>query len=382
MTSRVLLLIKGLGRGGAEQLLVNAATYADLDRFGYEVAYLLPHKDDLAADLEAAGIRVHCLDGPGPHWISRLRKLVQRGDFDLVHSHLPHAGIGARVGLKGRIRHVYTEHNVWESYRLATRVGNLLTLPAEDHVFAVSRHVLDSMRLPGPLARLVTLPPMEVLYHGIDLAEVDGWRHADGVRAELGIPADAFVVGTVANFRADKGYPDLIRAALLARQSVPDIRFVLVGRGPTESDIRRLVHEYRLEDTVMFAGYRTDAPRVCAAFDVFALSSLYEGLSIALIEAMAVGNAVVVTSAGGLLEVVRDGVDGFIVPPRDPKAFAASLVQLARDPELRTRFATQARARALTFDIRKAVARMETVYSDLLSSPRVDSRPRSRDSIA
>ena len=72
----------------------------------------------------------------------------------------------------------------------------------------------------------------------------------------------------------------------------------------------------------MFAGYRTDAPRICCAFDVFALSSVHEGLSIALIEALAVGTPAVVTSAGGLLEVVRDGVDGFVVPTRDPPALA------------------------------------------------------------
>ena len=90
----------------------------------------------------------------------------------------------------------------------------------------------------------------------------------------------------------------------------------------------------------------------------------------------------VVTSAGGLLEVARDGLDGFIVPRRDPTAMAARLVQLAQDPGLRKRFAVEARARALTFDIRKAVARMESVYSALLSSPQVTSRPRSRDVIA
>jgi glycosyltransferase involved in cell wall biosynthesis len=364
---RVLLLIKGLGRGGAEQLLVSAAKHLDMERFNYEVAYLLPHKDDLVGELESAGIRGHCLGGTDPGWIVRLRRLARGRGFDLVHSHLPHAGIGARVGLKGRTRLVYTEHNVWEVYRPATRLANMATLWAEDHVFAVSHHVKDSMRPRGSLARFVPRPPVEVLYHGIDLDAVEGWRRSDGVRAELGIPASAFVVGTVANFRAEKGHEDLIRAADLARRSIPDVRFVLVGRGSTESAIRGLVRRSGLEDTVTFAGYRTDAPRVCAAFDVFALSSLYEGLSIALIEAMALGKPAVVTRAGGLQEVVRDGLDGFVVPPRNPEALASRLVTLAQDPALRLRFASEARDRAMTFDIRNAVRRTEMVYEELLS---------------
>jgi glycosyltransferase involved in cell wall biosynthesis len=367
VSGRILVVIKGLGRGGAEQLLVSAARYLDRGRFGYEVAYLLPGKNDLVSELQGAQIPVHCLGGVGPGWLARLRSLVRRRDFDLVHSHLPYTAIGARLALKGRTRLVYTEHNVWEMYRPATRRGNMLTLWAEDHVFAVSRHVLDSMRLPPALAPFLRMPPLETLYHGIDLQAVNGWRHPDGVRAELGIPTDAFVVGTVANFRSEKGYTHLVHAADRARRSIPDVRFVFVGRGPAEPEVRRLVQDLRLEDTVLFAGYRTDAPRISSAFDVFALASLYEGLPIALIEAMALGKPAVVTSAGGLPELLRDGIDGFVVPPRDPRALADALVQLAGDAALRTRFATEAKERALKFDIRTAVRRMETVYEELLS---------------
>ena len=183
MTGKILLLIKGLGRGGAEQLLVNAARYVDRERFGYEVAYLLPYKDDLVDELEEAGLRVHCLGGAGPGWILRLRALVRHKGFDLVHSHLPYVGIGARLGLRGRARLVYTEHNVWQMYRPMTRRGNMLTLPADDHVFAVSQHVMDSMRMPQPLAPFLRLPPVEVLYHGIDPGAVEGWLRSNGVRS-------------------------------------------------------------------------------------------------------------------------------------------------------------------------------------------------------
>ena len=111
---RILLLIKGLGRGGAEQLLVSAAPYRDADRFEYEVAYLLPEKDALVADLEGLGIPVHCLGGRGVGWVGRLRTLVRDRDIDLVHAHLAYTAIGARLGLRRRrLPLVYTEHIVW-----------------------------------------------------------------------------------------------------------------------------------------------------------------------------------------------------------------------------------------------------------------------------
>ena len=367
MKDPVLLLIKGLGRGGAEQLLVNAAKHLDRDRFRYEAAYVLPHKSDLAPELEAFGIPVHCLGGAFSTWIVSLRRLVRQNGYRLVHSHLPQAGIGARIGLRRRTRLVYTEHNEWDCYRPSTRRANMLTIAAEDHVFAVSQHVKDSIRPPRMFGVPRHRPPVEVLYHGIDLDSVDGWRRTEGVREELGIPRSAFVVGTVANFRAEKGYDHLIAAAATARRSLPDIRFVLVGQGPTEAATRDQVRRFGLEDTVTFAGYRTDAPRVCGSFDVFALSSLHEGLSIALIEAMAMGKPAVVTSAGGLVEVVRDGVDGYVVPIGDADAIAKRLVQLGTDPDLRATLSEQARLRSATFDIRTAVRRMESVYEELLA---------------
>ena len=104
---RVLLLIKGLGRGGAEQLLASAAAHTDRGRFDYEVAYLLPWKDALVKELRDEGIAVSCLEGAGdPGWTARLRRLVRRRRIDLIHAHSPVAAIGARVGLTGlSVRH-------------------------------------------------------------------------------------------------------------------------------------------------------------------------------------------------------------------------------------------------------------------------------------
>jgi glycosyltransferase involved in cell wall biosynthesis len=377
--SRVLLLIKGLGRGGAEQLLVSAAPHLDRKRFDYEVAYLRSDKDALVGELQAAGLPVSCLYGDRTlDWMPRLRRLVRERSIDIVHCHSPYAAIGARVGLRGRRRPriVYTEHGVWDFYRPATYWGNLLTFAGNDHVFAVSAYMRSSIRYPRAL-RFLRMPPVEILYQGLDLSAVEHWPSSDGVREELGIPEDAPVVGTIANFRTQKRHNVLLRAAVLVRRAIPDVRFVLVGVGPLEAQIRRQARELDLDGTVVFAGRREDAPRVAASFDVFALPSGWEGLSIALLEAMTIGKPLVVTRVGGITELVRHNREGLLVHPDDHSDLADGIVTLLTDRMLADRLGEGARRRAAHFDIRKAVRRQEEVYGQLLERRRPGMRSRS-----
>ena len=366
---RVLILIKGLGRGGAEQLLASAAPYLDTSRFEYEVAYLLPWKNALVPIIESAGLTVHCLDGArGPGWLGRLRTLVRARDIDLIHGHSPYAAIGARIALPhgSSPRMVYTEHNVWSRYRRATYWGNVLTYPRNDHVFTVSESVRESIEYPSPLRALLRMPPVETLYHGLDPAQVSKWTGSDGFRREMGIPEDAPVVVNVANFKPHKGHIELIRAVVEVRRAVPDVRFVLVGVGPLEAGAREEARRLGVADAVTFAGFRDDVPRVVSSGDVFTLASRHEGLSIALMEAMALSRPVVVTRAGGLPEIVTDGVDGLLVPPGDVQGLARGLIAVLRDAPMRERLGRAARDRASRFDIRRTVARVEQVYEEVL----------------
>jgi glycosyltransferase involved in cell wall biosynthesis len=365
---RILYLIKGLGRGGAEQLLASAATYRDTSRFEYEVAYLLPWKNALVSSMEAAGIPAYCLEaGHGVGWTRRLNSLVRRNGIDLVHVHSPYAAVGARLAIGPHTaRLVYTEHNVWSRYHRATYWGNAVTYPRNDHVFAVSDSVRESVRYPRPL-RPLRMPAVETLYQGLDPAVTSTWGVADGVREELGIPEGVPIVGSIANFKPYKGHHELVRAAVEVRRAIPEVRFVLVGVGPLEAEVRAEADQLGVADALIFAGFRDDVPRILGAFDVFTLGSMYEGLSIALIEAMAVGKAVVVTRAGGLPEVVTDGINGLLVPTGDVRALADGLITLLSDEGLRERFGCAARRRAGDFDIRRTVRRTEEVYEELLT---------------
>jgi glycosyltransferase involved in cell wall biosynthesis len=365
--TRVLILIKGLGRGGAEQLLVNAAPYFDPGRFEFEAAYLLPWKNALVSELETAGVESHCLDGArDPRWIKRLKDLVQRREIDVIHVHSPLAAIGARMAFwkERRVRIVYTEHNMWQRYKKATAWGNAFTFPRNDFVFAVSNEVQGSINYPGVLSRR-SYPPIETLYHGPDPGALRRAATSDGVREELGIPIDAPIVGTVANLKLHKGHEYLLQAAVRVRQTIPNARFVWVGVGPLEDGLRRKAADMGLDDTIIFTGFRDDAPKLMHAFDLFALPSLHEGLPIALVEAMTLGRPVVATRAGGTPEVVQDGKQGYLVPSRDSAALADGIVTLLRDAPLRRRMGEAAKARAAEFDIRKSVARMERLYEEI-----------------
>jgi glycosyltransferase involved in cell wall biosynthesis len=137
---------------------------------------------------------------------------------------------------------------------------------------------------------------------------------------------------------------------------------VLVGSGPLETELRQTVATLGLEANVLFAGSRGDVPEILPAFDVFALSSRFEGLPIALLEAMATGLACVATGVGGIPEVITDGVDGVLVEPGNPAQLAGAMVDVLGDPARRRELGRRAVGRAGDFEVAGAVRRIERVY--------------------
>lgn len=365
--TRVLWLVKGLGPGGAETLLVSAARVGDHERFHYSAAYLLPWKNQLVGQLESSGVDVTCLEAPrlaDPRWLLRLRSLLRAQGVDVVHLHSPLVAGLARLAVRTLPRSqrpavVSTEHNTWWSYARSTRWLNALLYRTDAARFAVSEEVLRTI---WPSHRR----DVEVLVHGLVLADVEAaQRERQAVRAELGVAPEDVVVGTVANFRAQKGYPDLLAAARDVLAEAPHVTFLAIGQGPLEDEIRRRHDELQLGDRFRLLGYRDDVPRVLAGCDVFVLASLHEGFPVAVMEALAAGVPLVATAVGGVPDAVKDGVEGLVVPPSRPDLLADRLLLMVSDPELRARCARAARAAGLQFDIAKAVRRLEEVYDDV-----------------
>lgn len=346
--------------------MVDAIPHLDPDRFRVEVAYLLPWKDALAGAMEDRGVAVHCLDGRREldgRWLLRLRALVRSGDFALVHTHMPYPAIGARLVLS-HPPIIHTEHNLWDRYRQPTRWANAATFGRNRRAIAVSRSVAASIRPP----RWVRAPPVEVVVHGIDVTAVcSGYEARAQARAALGLAADDPVIGTVGNFTAKKDQVTLLSSFHLLLADHPRARLVLIGSGPLEDDLRAAADGLGIADRVSFAGSRTDVPRLLPAFDVFALSSRYEGLPIALLEALATGLPCVTTSAGGIPEVVEDGREGFLVDPGDAVALAHRLGLVLGDDALRQTMGRAAASRGGQFGIGPAVARIQDLYDEVLA---------------
>ena len=362
----VLWLTKGLGAGGAEHLLLSAARVHHHGVVHARAGYLLPHKRALVAQIEAAGVPTRCIGSArwwDPRWVLRLRRWLRDEPVDVVHAHAPVAAIGARVVVRSLPRRARpamatTLHNVWASRHLLTRTLDRLTAGLDDARFSVSQGVMAS--LPERVGRGV-----EVVVHGVDVESVRNQRDRDGVRRELGIAQDEILVGTVANLRATKGYPDLLAAARTVVGQAPQVRFVAIGQGPQEPELASLHEDLGLGDRFRFLGHRPDAVRLMSGFDVFCMASHHEGLPIALMEAMAVGLPVVATDVGGIAEIVTPSTEGVLVPARRPGELAAALLGLAADPDRRARFAAAAEATGAGLAIDAAVSQMEHRYREL-----------------
>lgn len=365
---RVLILIKGLGLGGAERLLERAIPYLNRDEFDYQVAYLLPWKRALVAPFQDAGIPVHCLNFTRIADVSvlpRLIRLLRREHINLIHVHLPLTGILARLARRpGRVRWVvYTEHGVPSHYRLVSRALNAATYRMNDAVIAVSGEVASRIRhyVRNGRPHLVTIP------NAIDAEMFNGEsidRHK--IADEFAFPPDAHLVVTVGNLRAVKGHRHLLAAAQLLIKEEPRTRLLIVGLGPLAGPLQAEARRMGLNGHVVFTGFRSDATSLIAAADVYVLPSLLEGLPVSLLEAMALGRAVVATRVGGVPEVVTSGETGILVPPGAADRLAAEILTLLRNPARRRQLGESARSAVQQrYSVRQMVKATEDVYRAL-----------------
>ncbi len=366
---RVLWLIKGLGLGGAERMLASAVPYLDHDRFEYRAAYFLPWKDALVGELEAGGVPVTCL-GAGWAWDLRAAwrtvRLLREWPCELVHAHLPWAGLVGRVAARiSRIPAVvYTEHGSWKRLHPLMRWAMRCTLWMNDLTIAVSPEAAASTN--GHAGDRLRMIPNAVDCRSLE--QIPNERSQ--VRRELAIPPEAFVVGVVANLTPVKRHEVLIEAFAQFAARHPEAWLVAVGQlCGREAHLRRWAERLGVSGRVLFTGPRHDVPRILRAFDVFALASKTEGLPVSLLEAMACRLPVVCTRVGGIPMAVEDGQEGFLVEAESPVDLADRLSRLAADSHLRRRMGEAARSRVRRdFDIAAIVERTERLYLELVDN--------------
>lgn len=365
---RIFHLIKSLGRGGAEVLLEQGLRFADRDQFTYGYGYFLPWKNALVSDLQQQGGEVTCFNSNHVAnmilSIPKVSSFLKKWKADLIHCHLPMAGVVGRfAGRISAIPVVYTEHNVMERYHSWTRRANLLSWKWQDWVVAVSHEVSASIQ-----SHAGKSIPVSVVQNGVPVNSfIFSAEKRQQIRQELGIDQDAPVVGTVAVFRTQKDLFSWLKAAEVIRKNHRDAQFLLVGDGLLLNEVKAESVRLGLTDVARFVGLKEDVRPYLSAMDVYLNSSVFEGLPISLLEAMSIQLPIVATSVGGVPEVVIDGKTGFLVPPREPEMLGEKVSLLLSNKELRHEFGSAGRAMVEDqFSMQRMVRQLEELYLRVL----------------
>lgn len=330
---RILQVIPTLWVGGAERIAASLARR--LRRSGHTVGVVSMFGASASGasidrDLASDGIEVHFLDkryGVDPRMIPRTARVLTSFRPDVVHTHL---GVLKYVlpalAAARRCRVVHTVHNMAE--REVERPSQLIQYVAFRSLVvpvAIGEAVAASIR------RVYRLPVCRVIPNGISVLDCAPQPRArEDVRAELDIPRAAPVFLAVGRFDPQKDHATLVRAFASQRLRAAGAHLLLAGDGELRGEAERLARALGASDRVRFLGVRSDIPRVLAAADVFVLSSRWEGSPLSVMEAMASGRSVVATAVGCVPELVPEGT-GCLVPPGDPGALEAAMLQLARD---------------------------------------------------
>lgn len=372
-----MLLGSALHIGGAERVIANLAKYLDRDCFDVTVCHL-KEQGSIGAELKDLGYNVVGIPSVRKGWrryfsFRMLAHVMKAHRIDLVHSHTTYALTDTslcRLTRVSAVKLVHTFHfgnypNYPRQYQMmewfASRAADRLVAVGQEQLRAISKtYGLRADRLQPIVNGVEAVTPRP--------SELWGQRILD---------KDRVVVGTICTFIEQKGLPDLLRVARELAASDEKAVFVVVGDGPLRAPIERECAALGLTDRVLFAGWQTDAAAaMMPLFDIFFQPSLWEAMSMVVLEAMAAGKPVVVTDVGDNRHVVRDAETGFVVPARDVNAMAAALRRLVRSASLRRDFGHAGRRRyEALYTVQAMTKRYEDLYLQVLDGASALSTP-------
>jgi len=365
--SSLLFLITGLAYGGAETQLVRLATRLKSRGWEVGVVSLMPPKA-YVEDLEVAGIPVFSLGIqrklPDPRPVLQLVRIIRKWKPDIVHSHMVHANLLARL-----VRPfapvpvlICSAHNIDEGGRFR-EILYRLTDPLCDLTTQVSQAGLERY------VRVGAVPRHKIRYipNGVDTERFkpnpeDRLR----VRKELGV--EGFVWLAVGRFDPQKDYPNMLQAFARVVCRAPDAVLLIAGDGPLRKTIEVMAQKLGIKERVKFLGIRRDIPQLMNAADAYVMSSSWEGMPIVLLEASATELPIVATDVGGNREVVLDGITGFLLPPRNSEALAEAMLRMMNLPEEKRREVGKAARKHVeeNFSLDHVVDLWEALYKELL----------------
>lgn len=350
MQKRVAFIVGTLQTGGIERSVTDWCLHL-IASSSWEpmVICLLKRNGPFLQVLENNGIVVkECMVHQRGFTI-RLKRLLQELNPDVIHSQVAFSMPWQVLGMvwSGSRRIIFTQQNEYQNWnpliaRVRLKLYFALFFRFIDHYTCVSEKVRTSLcsligRSPQEFSVIPNSVNTNLFFPDTLLREQQ--------RQQLKIESTTFLAGMVARFSPQKGHHYLIEAVRLLKERHVDGKFVLIGIGDLENEIRALVKRYGLASDVLFYGQATAVNHVLQALDCFVLSSLWEGMPLALLEAMASGIPVIATDVAGTREVIQHQVNGILIPAKNPESIAEAFVQLKDDPELRRRLSEQ----ALTF---------------------------------
>ena len=345
---RIMHVVDILGLAGMEYGVIKVVNRLDPERF-FPMICCLRFQTDGVRPLLDRRIPVFELRkrvGRDFRIIFALAALLRRHAVDIVHSHnwgtFLYATFAARLarvpilihGEHGRDSQVVRQRQLLLSRWLVRQAAHLVVVSS-----GLGRELVETWKV--PLERVLTIP------NGVDLETFGRHYPLDALRREFQLNPENRVVLNIGQLRPIKDHPTLVRAFARLHAEFPDVRLLLVGHaGGVQPELEKLVELLGIREAVRFAGTRHDIPQLLALCDVYVNSSLFEGMSNTILEAMAARKPVVATAVGGNPELVRDGVTGYLVPPGDDPQLAERLEQLLTNPALARRLGDAGRAHA------------------------------------
>lgn len=375
LTARTLLhLVDTGGPGGAETIFLDLVR--GLDDTEWRSVPVVPERDWLDRELRKLGVEPLLLESSGSfdlRYLRALRTLITEVRPAVIQTHLFTSAVYATVASMGTgIPVVSTLHGAPDIDPGDRLLGVKLRILSGSR----NRLVFVSESLRSHVASLGRIPDERtlVIHNGVDCGRFGpgstvGEENGASLLRRWGIPEGGTVIGAVGNVRPSKDYPTLLRAAGRLLDSGLEVHTVIVGQatGDLFEGLLGLRAELGLDDRVHFVGFVDDVDSAMRAFDVFALSSSDEGFSLSTVQAMATGLPVVATRSGGPEEIVRDGVDGYLVPPRDPGALADGIRSVLSLPDRGRALGASGRERAeRSFSTEAMLANYQCLYRELV----------------
>ena len=345
-------------------LLPETLQLHDREKFHFEYIYFLPWKTQMVQAIEDAGAKVTCLPAKNNiELILQGEKVIsycQKNKIDIIHCHLPWAGfVGRYVFARTKIPVLYTEHNLQERYHPITKLLNKYSYNSQSLALGVSKDVTDSIT-----RNLNPKIPVRSLLNGVN-TESFVRKPEDGtaVKKKYGIPNRAIVIGNVAVLSPKKRIKEWIEVFEEITKKHADVYGIIVGFGPQEEELIDIVKLKSLEKKIIFTGLQTQVRPYFSAMDIFMMSSAFEGLPIALLEAMSMQCAVVSTRAGGIKEAVRHEQDGLTCEVEDWNKLAKLCQFLIENPDQLNVYKKAARKRVVdSFSLKNMVNSLEEIY--------------------